>query len=97
MRNLVFVAAGTQSLHKEWTHKVRDFDVMIAYYDKSEPSIKGIRQCSYKGTKFEILYQAYQDNPDFNDYDAILVLDDDLFVSVEDLNEFFNIFHQYDL
>ena len=96
-KNLVFVAAGDESLHHEWADSnYRQFDVMIAYYGKGEKLIPEFKQFFIKGTKFGIVHKIYKGNH-FDDYDAILILDDDLFISADDLNRFFTIFHEYDL
>lgn len=100
MRNLVVAVAGDESLHKIWNEGTPNFDLFVVYYGDAEGRYKsdGIAYERCKGTKFNILADIEEKHRGlFKQYDAILVPDDDLYISCEDLNRFFSIFHQYEL
>jgi hypothetical protein len=99
MKNLVFVAAGDSSLHQHWLH-CPDFDVYINYYGEiaGRYEKEGNFYSTYKGTKYKILLQALEANPDLLDhYQNIWVPDDDIYLSAEGVCQMFRTFKEFDL
>lgn len=97
-KNLVVAIVGDESLHKNWIQGDREFDLFVIYYgDKENPYINdGVLYDKAKGSKFIILDQMEKKHHYFfKEYDAIIVPDDDLYITTKDLNEFFKIFHEY--
>ncbi len=93
-RNLVLLQCGPQSCHRQWlTGTNRDFDVLVNYYDAEgyDPAI-GDYVFFQPGTKFtavNLLWNRYREI--LEPYDYVLLLDDDILVSVEKLNHLFEI------
>lgn len=88
-------------MHKYWTGQPDPgFDLFLCYYGDKGSLYK--RECLYydqaKGSKFQIVSQLADRHADiFDQYDAIFVPDDDIFIEPEDLRRFFDIFHAQDL
>jgi hypothetical protein len=99
MKNLVFVAAGDTSLHQHWLY-CSDFDVYINYYGDVTGRYEkdGQFYSTFKGTKYKILLQALEANPDlFNNYQNIWVPDDDIYLDADGVSKMFNSFKEFDL
>jgi hypothetical protein len=101
MKNLIVSICGDQSLHHQWVHGEQpDFDLFVCYYGKNGDQFQhdGKYYARENGTKFVILNALWQRFGDvFAAYDAVLVPDDDIYLSAKDINRFFNIFHTYKL
>ena len=100
MKNLIVAICGDESLHKTWVEGNPEFDLCIFYYGDNKEKYKNEATLydQAKGTKFVILDQMAKKYADFFDkYDAILVPDDDLYITTEDWNRFFKIFHAYQM
>lgn len=99
-RNLVFTSAGDRSSVRRWLNGPRNFDLWICYYGDRAGSLRGIadRYLERKGTKFQNLHYCYLTQPEvFQQYDAVMVLDDDLLIGARALNRLFEIREQHDL
>ncbi|WP_216333609.1 hypothetical protein [Rhizobium sp. X9] len=102
-RNLVIVRAGRQSLHHHWfdlPYSARDFDVIVSYFDEDAynthvPS-DGVDATFVPGGKWDGIYKTVNE-PDLAAYDYIWLPDDDLWISVEDINQTFAIAAEYRL
>lgn len=98
MKNLIIVAAGDESLHRNWG--VGDYDVFVVYYgDKKEKFQHASKyfHCA-KGTKFKLVDELVSKYRDVLDkYDAIFIPDDDLYMKNATINRFFKLFHEYNL
>ena len=93
-KHLLFTSAGDLSNLPQWLHGEREFDIFVAYYGDNhfpqENSIEYFRK--RKGGKFQNLYYFFQhENELFNDYESILVLDDDIIINCSQLNHLFKI------
>jgi hypothetical protein len=98
MKNLVVSICGEESLHNNWVHGEKpNFDLFVNYYGSTPGRHRNdSRQYStFKGTKFVILDQMVENNPElFASYDAIFVPDDDIFMTAKEINAFFELFHE---
>lgn len=94
-KNLVIGCVGPTSLHKSWIDGDRSFDLFIVYYGDGNDAYK--YDADYyvraKGTKFNIVSNLSIPN----EYDYIFVPDDDLYISVQDINRLFEHAKNYDL
>lgn len=100
MKNLVIGVVGDSSLHKMWIDGTKNFDLFLVYYGeiKNRYENDGTYYANAKGSKFLIVDKILQDYSQIiSDYDAVLVPDDDLIMIAEDINRFFNMFHEYNL
>lgn len=99
-KNLIVAICGDESMHKFWMDKQKDFDLFVVYYGDDDEKYKkdGIHYERAKGTKFVIMDQICQKYDDFlKQYDAILIPDDDLYITGGDRNRFFGLFHKYEM
>jgi len=99
MKNLVFVAAGDSSLHQHWLNSP-DFDVYINYYGEvgGRYEKEGNFYSTFKGTKYKILLQAMEANPDlFEHYQNVWLPDDDIYLDAEGVSKMFKTFAEFDL
>lgn len=100
MKNLVIAVAGDESLHREWIKNNPEFDLFVVYYDNKDNlySQDGVLYDKAKGSKFIIIDQMIKKHNTFlEQYDAILIPDDDLYMSSKEINQFFSVFHKYEL
>lgn len=99
MRNLVIAVCGNNSFHTVWTEKNPKFDLFVVYYSSGKNYEKDGRYYDEeKGSKFNILAKIVCRHSNvFSRYDAIFVPDDDLYLTTESINRFFDIFHGYKL
>lgn len=100
---LVFVRAGTKSLHHSWMNydgEDRLWDLQVSQYD-DDPDIgkNGDLPLSRdKGTKWDSVYRYLESNSQIMwDYKYILFADDDVEISCKELNRFFKICDEYEL
>lgn len=96
-KNLVIVRAGDSSLHQAWLTGERDFDLAVSYYgEKAQPFST---PCEYfvaaSGSKWEGLYSTLS-SPliPWQEYDYVMLPDDDLEADAATLNRFFSITHE---
>lgn len=99
MKNLVILAAGENSLHRNWAFG-GNFDVFLIYYGnrsgRYRNDVKYYKE--QKGPKYKLIYDLIEDNKEFLDnYDNFFLPDDDLYYTTKDLNLFFSIFSNYNL
>lgn len=98
---LIYTSAGTSANVRYWVSRnERDYDIWITNYS----GIPGLNReyadfyNEQKGTKIPNLYQVYLDNPDFfNNYKAIMAMDDDVIISPKSLNKLFQLLEKNDL
>ncbi|MBF0123498.1 MAG: hypothetical protein HQL21_08885 [Candidatus Omnitrophica bacterium] len=99
-RYLVFTSAGDRSSVDAWVQGRRDFDLWITYYGDQPGRYSGLCEFynAHKGGKFPNLHYAYQKWPEiFAAYDAVMVMDDDVIISTQDINKMFQVRERYDL
>jgi hypothetical protein len=91
-KNLVFLQTGPQSTHREWyTDARRSWDLVVNYYN-----VNGFEQgfgdavFFQAGTKFTAVHMLLTRYPEvFRGYDYVLLLDDDIRVSMGGLDALF--------
>jgi hypothetical protein len=99
MKNLVIIPAGKTSEHQKWTqdHRDHEFDLCLLNYgmpdgfgDINSKNAKYVINKS--GMKFKLLSSFIQDNLSVvDDYDRILLMDDDITTSPIEIEKFFRI------
>lgn len=98
MKNLIILAAGDESLHANWLYPNRDFDLYIIYYGKTKD--KFLNDSTYykeaTGTKFHLVASVLEEKI-IEEYDAVFIPDDDLYMAQWDVNKFFRLFHKHKL
>ena len=98
-KNLVFSSVGNHSNLSLWLRGKDDFDLWISYYGDEKNRYR--EQCDFymekKGGKFPALYYVYQHWKTLLDqYDAILVMDDDIVIDGYSIVKLFRIRKNYD-
>ncbi len=103
-KNLVIVRAGDNSLHESWLnntpHSARNWDIIVSCYgDNPEKwQREDITHIVYKGGKGDGIYDTFQQVPNLlNQYEYIMMADDDFFMTAQDINRIFEIMRKYDL
>jgi hypothetical protein len=99
-KNLVYTSAGDNANLNKWMNGSRYFDLWVTYYGNYEGRYSEFADYYNirKGGKFPNLYYAYQVWPHiFNQYEAILVMDDDILIRAAQINRLFKIRKKYDL
>ena len=101
-RFLVVVRAGDSSLHRKWfvPDKARNWDLWVSYFG-DEPEVMR-EQCNgvfqQKGAKWPALYRLVAEHSDrVFAYDAVLFIDDDMWLKFDKIDTLFDIFSRYDL
>lgn len=86
MKNLIIGVVGDESLHRHW--KSDEYDLFLVYYGDEINKYKRDSNyyATYKGTKFNIVGDLYDDHKEIIDqYKYIFIPDDDLYISSYDL------------
>lgn len=99
-KNLVFTSAGDKSNLSLWLKGRRNFDLWVCYYGEQEGRHKESSDyyMARKGGKFPNFHFAYQRWRHLIDqYEAILIMDDDIIISGSDISRLFDIRRHYDL
>jgi len=100
-RNLVFTSAGDLSNLRHWLNGTRDFDLWVVYYGDSEDNTYVDEADFYargRGTKFQNLYGVYERcGAAVSQYDAVMVLDDDILIDANGLTRLFEIRREHNL
>ena len=91
-RFLVYVQCSSQYSRVELLSPNRNFDVMLNYYDEVPPVIPSDTELAVfqRGTKCTAIWKLLQCRPDLlKRYEYVLFLDDDIFVSAENIGRMF--------
>ena len=101
-RNLVIVRAGDGSLHPDWLagSDARNWDLVVSYFgnDPERYRIDDVVRIDSKGPKWIPLQALIMDHPEYLErYDYIWLPDDDLQMSKQDMNRFFDICRDHGL
>ncbi len=101
-RNLVVVRAGDNSLHPHWLkgESSRNWDIVVSYFGDDPDLYKtdDLTRIDGKGPKWQGLHALFTNHPEFlKGYDYVLLPDDDLMMSKEDINRLFDICEGYGL
>lgn len=98
--NCVIVSAGRGSLHSQLCSNDANFDLHLLVYDDSYEDFHKDSQfvCQLSGYKMDMVYQYLHKYPEFiEDYEFFLLLDDDILISVENVNTLFKTMKEYNL
>ena len=99
-KNLAFTSAGDHSNLELWLAGERQFDLWVTYYGNQLDRYRDRAEFyNYRrGAKFPNLHYLYQTAREILDqYDAIIVLDDDIIIDARGLNQLFDLRERYDL
>lgn len=97
---LVFTSAGDEANIHHWLNGNPAFDLHITYYGEQQGKYSELtpHYTARKGGKFPNLLHLYQQHPEFiQQYAAILVMDDDVIISTDEINRLFEVQQQRDL
>ncbi len=97
---LVFTSAGDNSNLYGWLDGKPKFDLFVNYYGEQKNRYKELTlyYMQSKGGKFSNLQCLYKQHPGFlKQYRAILVIDDDIIISCQQINRLFSIQQERDL
>lgn len=96
--NLVFIPAGKTSEHQKWSelHLDYGFDLCLVNFTRdhefSDINSKSAKfQYRSEGMKFELISKFFDDHPDWNQYDRVLMMDDDIETTPSNIQRFFDI------
>ena len=104
MKNLLFTSAGDNTNFDElWLDKERNYDVWVVYYGNNDENFERYKSkvdyiIKRKGDKWQNFHHVY--NIHYNkiqEYDRIFFLDDDIIITVEDINKMFQLSLECDL
>lgn len=102
-KQLVIACVGNASLHKEWISGHKNFDLILIYYGGDDDIYQDYKNdamicINQKGQKYPMIKQFIQLHADLiSRYDYIWLPDDDVSISTENINKFFDITRQYNL
>jgi len=93
-KNLVYVQAGSSSLHSSWYNKNKaKFDLLINQYDGSKCVYSDADHIfSQQGTKFTAIARLFSEYQEiFDMYDYVFFLDDDIYIETDAINTLFDV------
>lgn len=98
-KNLLFTSAGDNtSFHKLWVSNTsQNYDIAVIYYGKSTATFKKytrkVKYCERRqGSKFQNFYYFFHKYPEvIKAYDRFFIIDDDIIISVSDINKLFEL------
>jgi hypothetical protein len=100
----VYLQCGSGSIHDKWlTNSAWDWDLIVDHYDQTylnriSCNVEFSQTGVYPGTKFTSFNQLLINWPNLIDsYMYILLLDDDIFITEEDISKLFNIIDEESL
>ena len=100
-RSLVFTSAGDRSNVRHWLQgRRREFDLWVNYYDDGASALQSLADIysARKGTKFQNLHYCYSRWPEiFSQYEAVMVMDDDIIIGADGLTRLFDVRRELDL
>jgi hypothetical protein len=97
---LVYSSAGDRADIASWACGPRQFDVLLSYYGDQPGRFADLADGyeERQGSKFRNLWEWHRRDPErFAAYDAVLIIDDDLALSADQIGELFRIRERYDL
>ena len=98
-RNLLIMRAGNKALLPDWTPaSARNWDLALSFYGEGRPEWGQEYFIAEKGPKYQPIHRWLVANPELlKRYDYFWLPDDDILTTWENVNEFFDICHSYDL
>jgi hypothetical protein len=96
---LSIIVVGKDSLHNRWVSNDRIFDIALIHYDDTEIDYSNVEYyLKIKGQKYNIIKKFIESNLDiFEKYEYIWLPDNDIEISVVDINSLFLISKEKDL
>ncbi|WP_078428360.1 DUF707 domain-containing protein [Alkalihalobacterium alkalinitrilicum] len=99
-RFLVMARVGDTSLHKEWLHPDRKFDLFLEYFGDGSNNYK--EDCDFyseaKNSKWPRFHKIIEDFGDhIFKYDAVWMPDDDISTDCSTIHQLFDLFTKYKL
>lgn len=98
--NLVFTSAGDNANIERWLKGNKNFDLWITYYGDEDGRYRELADYYHarKDAKYSNLHYAYQNwNGLLDQYEAIMVMDDDIIINASGISRLFDIRNQYGL
>jgi hypothetical protein len=97
-KNLVIASVGDRSLHNFWMpDRDKNYDLFLINY--GQKSYKN--DCNFylekKGFKYNLIYEAFENNPHLYDYKYVWMPDDDIYIEPEDIEKLFDVVEEYNL
>lgn len=104
-KNLVISCAGKDALHQKWEdlHTDFGFDLALLIYDEAKYADKNSNaakfQFQWKGRKFENIHRFLSEKENWEQYDRVGVVDDDVLTTPHDISKLFEmgVKHEFDL
>jgi len=104
-RNMIFTSAGDNTRFTElWCSKVdQNYDIYVLYYGNNDVNFQLYESHvtfieKSEGSKFQNFHKFWNAHPEIIDkYDRFFILDDDIQISVQDINKMFDISREYNL
>lgn len=103
MSNLIISPVGDNSLHNNWVGDNTNFDLVLLYYGDNENIAQSYASHTpyvymAKGEKYHLLKSFIHNNIDFiSKYEYIWLPDDDVSISLKDVNRLFSLAKKYKL
>lgn len=97
---LVFTSAGDNSNINCWLDGVKNFDLWVTYYGENQGKYSNLSDIYNirKGGKFPNFYFAFNKWREiFNNYEAIMIMDDDIIIDGTNISRLFEIREKFDL
>lgn len=101
MKNLlIFVVGNDHTEINRWEYPGKEFDIAFAFWGDREPAGQLWNFAKYvlrqKGMKMHLVRDLIIQNPEIlNDYDSVMIFDDDIFISQKHLKLFFEIYYGF--
>jgi hypothetical protein len=103
-KNMIFTSVGDNTSFQDiWIADEMNYDIYAIYYGNNEDVFENYKAKvkfieKRKGSKFQNFKYFYSHYPEIIDkYDYFFILDDDILISVSDINEMFDIADKYKL
>lgn len=104
-KNMVFTSAGDNTRFiEDWCSKAdQNYDIYVLYYGNSDANFQSYESNvtfieKSKGSKFQNFHKFWNAHPEIIDkYDRFFILDDDIQITVQDINKIFDISREYNL
>lgn len=99
-KHLIFTSAGDNTNIRQWLETNPNFDVWVCYYGNETFPLKDqvAHYTERKGGKFQNFHFFFHQHKDvFEQYESIMIMDDDIILSTPDINQLFGLHTQLQL